>query len=191
MSYSLGAETTQQRDTLYAHMEGPDLHAALEEHHTACFGWAVHCCDGNRNEAEEVLQVAYLDVLDGRASFAGRSQVRTWLFGIIRNVAANRRRRRKLRAALLLRRADEAPQPRPATGPADDALERERGDQLRSALEQLPRRQREILVLTFYEDMTVEAASEVLRISVGSARTHYHRAKKKLRGLLQDETNDA
>ncbi|NKB90405.1 MAG: sigma-70 family RNA polymerase sigma factor [Acidobacteria bacterium] len=165
-------------------MEGPDIRAALEEHHAVCFGWAVHCCDGDRNEAEDVLQIAYLEVLEERAQFSGRSQVRTWLFGIIRNIAASRRR---LRRALLLRRADDAPVGHPTADPTTDVLAQEQEAALRDALEHLPRRQREVIVLTFYEGMTVEAASEVLRISIGSARTHYHRGKQKLRSLLQHE----
>jgi RNA polymerase sigma-70 factor (ECF subfamily) len=165
-------------------MPEPDLASALEEHHAASFGWAVYCCDGNPTEAEEVLQVAYLEVLDGKAIFSGRSRFRTWLFGVIRNVAASRRRRRRLRAALLLRRHDEAPRPTPEVAADHRLLGHEQEVRLRDALAQLPRRQREVLVLTFYEDLTIQAASEVLKISLGSARTHYHRGKQRLRTLL-------
>jgi RNA polymerase sigma-70 factor (ECF subfamily) len=44
----------------------------------------------------------------------------------------------------------------------------------------LPRRQRQILELVFAHDMTIADAAEVLEITVGSARTHYDRGKKRL-----------
>ena len=169
-------------------MRDTEIREALEKHHTASYGWALHCCDGNPDEAEDVLQIAYLEVLDGKAHFAGRSRFRTWLFSVIRNTAAGRRRKRYLRAALLLRRGEEVPQPKP-TAPADQLADRStRQRQLRAALDKLPRRQREVLLLTFYHDMTIAAASETLGISLGSARTHYHRGKEKLRAVLDSNT---
>lgn len=169
-------------------MRDTEIREALEKHHTASYGWALHCCDGNPDEAEDVLQIAYLEVLDGKAHFAGRSRFRTWLFSVIRNTAAGRRRKRYLRATLLLRRGEEVPQPRP-TVPADQLADHgKRQRQLRAALDTLPRRQREVLLLTFYHDMTIAAASETLGISLGSARTHYHRGKEKLRAVLDANT---
>lgn len=61
--------------------------------HADCYGWALACCGRRPADAREVLQAAYLKVLDGRAKFAGRSSFRTWLFGVIRRTAAEERRR--------------------------------------------------------------------------------------------------
>jgi RNA polymerase sigma factor (sigma-70 family) len=61
---------------------------------------------------------------------------------------------------------------------------------LHAALAQLPGRQREILHLVFYQDMSIAEAAEVTEIGVGSARTHYERGKARLRAILEDRRND-
>ena len=57
-------------------------------------------------------------------------------------------------------------------------------------LVQLPARQRETLHLVFYQDLSLSEAAEVMNISVGSARRHYERGKKRLREALDREGVD-
>jgi RNA polymerase sigma-70 factor (ECF subfamily) len=52
------------------------------------------------------------------------------------------------------------------------------------ALRTLPRRQREVLELVFYQDLTVEQAARTMGVAVGTARIHYHRGKKRLLEVL-------
>ncbi len=165
-------------------MTGEPLERRLEALHPASFGWALGCCRWDREEAEEVLQTSYLKILDGRARFDERSSFKTWLFGVIRRTAAERRRGRWLRSLSALRWLDARPSPAAAPTPESrlDASETSRA--LRAALQTLPARQREVLHLVFYEDLTVEEAARVLGISVGSARTHYHRGKSALHEQL-------
>ena len=161
-----------------------DLRTALERHHADSVGWAMACCGFDRSEAGDVLQDAYLKVLDGRAVYRGDSTFRTWLFGVIRRTAGEHRRNVVRRIARLWRAQREADLTREAFDP-DAAIDgRAIARRLRDALQQLPSRQREVLHLVFHEGLAVEAAAGVMGISVGSARTHYARGKARLRELL-------
>ncbi len=170
-------------------MQPADLERALEQVHTAAFGWALACCLGHRSDAEDVLQTTYLKVLDGRARFDGRSSFRTWIFGVVRRTAGELRRRQRWSRWLPL--APLGLSQRDGRPGADAVLTRsEEAQTLERALARLPGRQREVLHLVFYQDLTIEQAAEVLGVSVGTARTHYQRGKAALRRMLKG-TDDA
>jgi RNA polymerase sigma-70 factor (ECF subfamily) len=130
-----------------------------------------------------VLQEAYARVVSGAARFEGRSAFRTWLFGVIRRTALAERRR--------ARRPNAPPSGTvladPTPGADEQLQEAERREELLLALEALSPRQREVLVLVFYHELTIEEAAQVMEISLGSARTHYDRGKKGLRARLSPQ----
>jgi RNA polymerase sigma-70 factor (ECF subfamily) len=163
------------------------LRQVLAEHHRETFAWALNCCDRDRADAEDVLHASYLKILDGRARFDRRSCLRTWLFAIVRKTAAERRRRRFLRTLLLepVALAEQITDVAPAA--EDEVAQARQRTRLTGALASLPRRQREVILLVFYHELTVEAAAQVMDTGVGSARQHYARAKRRLRELLERE----
>ena len=166
-------------------MELAELRAQLEEFHTASFGWALSCCRQNYAEAEEVLQTVYLKILQGKARYNGGSKLQTWLFAVIRNTAISERRK------TLLRSISVAPLENKVDAQSQIELERsEMQQRFQGALQSLSTRQRETLHLVFYQELTLSEAAEVMRISIGSARQHYERGKKRLRELLDREEVD-
>src|SRR6476659_649059 len=167
-------------------MEISALKAELEQLHPASFGWALNCCRHNRGDAEEVLQTVYLKILQGKAIYRGESKLRTWLFAVIRKTAITERRKHLLRSLITVDNTDNKQRSQP-----EIELERsEMQQRFQQALSQLPRRQRETLHLVFYQDLSLSEAAEVMNISVGSARRHYERGKKRLRETLDREGVD-
>lgn len=166
-----------------------DIEAELARQHEACAGWALSCCRWDRAEADDVLQASYLKALDGRARFDGASSFRTWIFGVIRRTAAEYRRRRAIAGVFRTVSLDAVAERADAAESAGERLERsQRTEALVAALRQLPTRQREVLMLVFYESMSIAEAAVVMRVSVGTARTHYERGKARLRELLVERS---
>src|SRR5207237_10071012 len=99
VSYDSAARATNASDRA---MDRAELEQQLQAFHAASFGWALACCDRDRDEAEDVLQTVYVKVLDGKARFEGRAAFRTWLFAVIRRTAAGHRRTRWLRGLRVL-----------------------------------------------------------------------------------------
>lgn len=153
------------------------LRNALEAHHVDSYGWALSCCRRRGDEAENVLQLVYLKVLSGKAVFDGKSSFKTWLFAVIRKTAAHEHRMELLRRL----RLSQIPKT------LDEQLTREPSRvevRLKEALGKLPARQREVLQLVFYHDLSIVEAAKVMGVGIGSARTHYERGKKQMRRRL-------
>lgn len=167
------------------HMESfaPSLTEEMERLHPESFGWAMACCRHDAEEAADTLQTAYLKILQAKARFEGRGEFKTWLFGVIRRTASERRRQQWRRNLALLRfaefRVPESDASDPAI-PSDVADFRERAAHFRALLNRLPARQREVLHLVYYQQLSVTQAAVAMGVSTGSARQHFDRAKKRL-----------
>jgi RNA polymerase sigma factor (sigma-70 family) len=138
--------------------------------------------------AEDVLQEVYTMIVDGRACFDGRSTLKTWLYAVIRNTGRKEirsKQRRVLREASLaseMNTGHEATLSATENGHGIDRTQRTR--LIAIAITNLPQRQREILELVVHREFTLDECAEILGISLGSVRTHYHRGKDALKRSL-------
>lgn len=165
------------------------LAAEMERLHPDSYGWALACCRHDADEAGDTLQTAYLKVLQAKARFEGRGEFKSWLFGVIRRTASERRRQHWRRHLALLRFAETSLCATAGSAvpgvPSEEMASRERAEQFRSLLNRLPERQRQILHLVYYQQLSVSQAAEAMGISTGSARQHFDRAKKRLARALE------
>lgn len=162
-------------------MDPDEIIPQLEALHGDAFGWAVSCCGGDRHGGEEVLQVAYAKAMRGAAKFHGRSSLKTWWFGVIRLTALEEARRARRWLAWLDRWRQE---PAEEEAAPDGEIGEPDLEALAAALRELSGRQREVLHLAFYQELSLSEAAAVMGISVGSARQHYERGKSRLRELM-------
>ena len=153
--------------------------SALEAIHGQVYGWALSRCDFDTAAAEDLMQQAYVEVLSGKARFNNKSSLKTFVFAVVQNLANSRFRRIASRMRLLRQHAQSL------EAAVVDAVEAD-DDSIWPAVQALPHRQRDVIELVFCRDLTVEEASRVMGVSVGTARVHYDRAKKSLRARLLD-----
>ena len=160
--------------------------------------------------AEEVVQETWLAVLEGLGRFEGRSSLKTWMFRILTNCAKTRAQRegRSIPFSSLedidADRAEQAVEPHSFLPldhlwpgqwvsfhskwqemPEDRMLSQERYACINRAIEILPPQQREIISLRDIKGWTSEETCAYLGISEGNQRVLLHRARSRVRGVLE------
>lgn len=154
---------------------------ALEALHGQLYGWALSRCGYDEAEASDLMQQAYVELLSGRARFDNKSSLKTFVFGIVQNIARSRFRQLALRLQLVRSYAEQQ-----VYADRADCIDHSEHALIWKAVESLPQRQRDITELVFCRDLTIEEASRVMGVSVGTGRVHYDRAKKALAVALQE-----
>jgi RNA polymerase sigma-70 factor (ECF subfamily) len=136
---------------------------------------------GNEEDARDVVQEAYLRAFRGLKRFRGDAQFSTWMYRITANCAATHLGKRTKHRHEVLDDSDPVTDDRPAVDPqlqADASALRVR---LTAALEALPPKLRQVVVLRDIYDLPHEAIAAELGISETAAKVRLHRARKKLR----------
>ena len=153
----------------------------------------------SRAVAEEVVQDTWLAVLRGLDGFEGRSSLKTWLFRIL----VNRARTTGTREQRSVPVADPEPAVDPSrfdgsggwADPPEHWIEAAEGrieagklaHRVRAWIDELPARQREVVLLRDVEGMSSEEVCTVLSLTEGNQRVLLHRGRSRLRQLFEDE----
>jgi RNA polymerase sigma-70 factor (ECF subfamily) len=164
-----------------------DVTIAVQEHFARIHRAAL-VLTGNVWDADDLAQETFLVAADQRTQFAGRSQLYTWLYGILLNLERKRRRRRDLgrRKLRLLwgNRAIEKPTASDAAAPAEA---REWRESLWREVAALPDGQRQALVLRFSEHLAYEEIATVLECPLGTVKSRIFNGLATLRATLSTE----
>jgi RNA polymerase sigma-70 factor, ECF subfamily len=164
------------------------FHEVVREHQGRIYHLAL-AMTGNRSDAEDIVQEAFLRAYQSRASFRGDSAIGTWLYRITANLsldALSRRQRDRARSA-----ADDPPQVPgiEAEARSNDDPERMAGSsitgrEIDKALASLTPRERAVFVLRHYEDLPIKAVASTLSIRIGTVKSLLFRAVTKLQREL-------
>jgi RNA polymerase sigma-70 factor, ECF subfamily len=156
---------------------------------------------GSRAVAEEVVQEAWLAVLNGIGAFEGRSTLKTWIFRILTNIAKTRGQREGRTIPLSALAGDEPEpavdperflvnghwaSPPPGWGPEERLLGGETRAVIDGAIATLPPSQALVITMRDVEGFSAEEACNALDISETNQRVLLHRARSKVRQALED-----
>ncbi len=205
----LGSETAGERaggallDALRSGDESAFL--LLVNRHQASMVRVATLYVGSRAAAEEVVQEAWLGVLEGLHLFEGRSSLKSWIFRILVNTAKARgvRESRSVPLSSLARSDEDEPavsaerfqdqgvwtghwsQP-PSQWSDDRVASAELVALAREAIARLPRSQREVMTLRDVEGWDAPDVCELLQVSEANQRVLLHRARSEVRGYVEE-----
>lgn len=161
-----------------------EFEAALLPHLEGLFRLARSLMRGNRAEAEDLVQDAVLRAFQAYPRFQPGTNLRAWLFRILRNSYVDLLRRKGHQAELAHLDPVVAGQD-PAVEEFRTRVARERAEaDLESALAQLPAAHRLTLLLVDGEGLRYEEAAEIMECPIGTVRSRVHRSRHLLRQHL-------
>lgn len=138
----------------------------------------------DRSLVDDLAQEVFLRVHRGLPAFRGESSLSTWLFRITRNVCAEVRDQRQFLRSLDA--VDDHQRPLVTFGTADRAFaDLELRDRLDKALAELPPAARFLVSAHYLGGQKYEDLAQALDLPIGTVKTHLHRAKQRLRALLE------
>ena len=137
------------------------------------------------DRADDLVQDTLCRAIDRLSTWEQGTNLRAWLFIIMRNLYINGLRRARRTPDSVAVAEDDAAMAVPGGQEARVAF-----IDLRSALQQLPEGQREILLLVVVEGFTYEEAAGILEVPLGTVRSRVARARTALRALLDGELAD-
>jgi RNA polymerase sigma-70 factor, ECF subfamily len=148
----------------------------FERHHVMLFNFFLRLT-GNRSAGEDLVQDVFFRILKYRDTYLSQSRFTVWMYQIARNVHVDYLR--KLKPELPI----DAQFEEPAAAEPDTLDQLSSGEetaQLRRALDRLPLRRREILLLSRFQGMKYREIAELTGCDIGSIKSTIHRAIKEL-----------
>jgi RNA polymerase sigma-70 factor (ECF subfamily) len=153
----------------------------VRRHERAIFLLAVRFVS-DAEEARDVAQRAFVQAYQQLAAFRGEASFRTWIYRIASNLALDALRKRGREARL----AEEA-SVQPVEPARDRLAQLEEHERLRQAVRLLPPKQRLVVELRVFEELTFREVAEVVGSSEDAAKVNFHHAVRRLRALLGEK----
>ena len=148
--------------------------------------WTARRIVGRHEEADDVAQETFVKAYLALGDFRGDSSFFTWLYRIAVNLSLNVVRKQQVLG--YLRQSEILNKMLPAEDdPQKDLEYEETKSKLDLAITKLPEKQRTVFIMRYYDEMTYEEISKVLKTSVGGLKANYFHALKKVQGYLKDE----
>ena len=157
----------------------------------ALFGYFLRRT-GKRGVAEELAQEVFLRLWTHAPTYRVRSKFQTYLYRVAHNMFVDYCRRQGARPSEYSLDSDEGSAVEvfaadSTLSPEDELTEDEMKERLHDALEKLPEREREILLLVLEEDLPYRGVAEALSIPEGTIKSRMHSAVVRLRQIMRPQ----
>jgi RNA polymerase sigma-70 factor (ECF subfamily) len=144
----------------------------------------------NREDAEDLTQEVFVRVYKSLKRFKGNSQLSTWIYRIAHNVCIDRYRKVKLTTVSLSQPKgsdDEREMELPARdfSPEEEAMRMELKKYLLNSISELQPKYRSVIVLRDIQNYSYEEIAEILRLPLGTVKSHISRARAALRQAVR------
>jgi len=164
----------------------------VRRHQDRLFNTVFRLVD-SAEDAQDVVQEAFLRAYQSLDRFKGESQFFTWLYRIAVNSAISLKRKQRIVVSLHVDREGQGsvPEPHDVSELSQPDLALERADEerrIQAALNRLSPEHRAVLILKDLEDQKYETMAEILQVPIGTIRSRLHRARLELREVLEKTT---
>jgi RNA polymerase sigma-70 factor, ECF subfamily len=148
--------------------------------------WAARRIVGTHEDADDIAQETFVKAYTALGDFRGDSSFFTWIYRIAVNLSLNAVRKRQL--VNYLRENEIINRVFPSSeDPSRDVEFKETQSRLQEAISRLPERQRAVFVMRYFDEMSYEEISEVMKTSVGGLKANYFHAIRKVREYMTNE----
>jgi RNA polymerase sigma-70 factor, ECF subfamily len=191
LSNSMGRETEALARGL--RRRDPELlDRLIEQYHYRLFRYLLYLT-GNREAAEDFFQETWVRVIDRGQQYKSKFKFETWLFTIARNLVIDSRRRKvpeSLDAFVAQGRGQHERElaASDSVSPAELAAAHEESDRVAAALACLSADYREVLLLRFQEELSLEEIAAVVAAPLSTVKSRLYRGLGELREMLERET---
>lgn len=134
---------------------------------------------GNKEDAEDVLQDTFVSIYKNAKSLSDFEKLRPWIFSILKNTSYTRykKRKREFPDEFVLDKTEESP-----VYLGEDEIEEK--SEIQDALMNLKEKEREVLILYYYNDFSIEEIAKILNTFKGTVKSRLYRARKNLKKEL-------
>lgn len=168
--------------------DGLDRHAVLGEL-MAAYGKDVwhfaYFITHSREMADDIAQDVFVKVFQQLYEFRGQSSVKTWLLAITRNTARDVLRSAWVRRVVLLDTIRSHAQTSPSA--ERESMDKLMAEEVWAAVMELPRKLREVLLLSSRYGLSMSEMADMLRVSPGTVKSRLHRARAAVNRKLAQE----
>ena len=172
-------------------MDDSVFHRLYEQYHQDVFNFLIYLT-GDRNQSEDLMHEVYVRVLKAYAGFEGKSSEKTWLFSIAKNVAIDHFRKKTVRQKHQFNEFDwEANKLVSANvAPEDIVLLNDDMKELLRVLDTCTGDQKMVIVLRYFQELTISETADTLGWTEGKVKTTQHRAIKSLQKKLNASSDE-